>query len=161
MATVGSIITGMKVQDVTKEYHRSAAPGKGAVTYDAGYKSWKHKEEIKIADWLHENFGGDILLLTESTTQGEKRADYLWNGKLWDLKSVTTEKAANTAIKRGLAQIRSNPGGIILDYEEIDFSLVHLQAVIDKRMQWLAEGSGADIMIVSRGKAIKILRYKK
>ena len=151
----------MKIQDMTNEYYRSATPGKGAVTYDVGYETETHQNEIIMAEWLCNTFGGSITLLTESSTKGEKRADYLWNGKLWDLKSVTTEKAANTAVKRGLAQIRANPGGIILDYGKKAFSIEYLQAVIDKRMQWLADGCGADIMIVSRGEAAKILRYKK
>lgn len=154
-------VKGDAPKDVLAGYINKATPGQGLITYDFDYKIGKHKEEIRIADWLHDTFGGDIALLTESTVKGEKRADYLWNGKLWDLKSVTTEKAANTALKRGLAQIKTNPGGIILDYGEIDFSMTQLQTVIDKRMQWLAEGSGADVMIVSRGKAVKILRYKK
>lgn len=160
-AVVGSILDDMKIQDVTKEYYRSATLGKGAVIYGIGYEVETHQNEIMTAEWLRDTFGGQITLLTESAVKGEKSADYLWNGKLWDLKSVTTEKAANTAIKRGLAQIRANPGGIILRYGETDFSLEYLQAVIDKRMQWLAEGSGADIMIVSRDKVLRILRYKK
>jgi len=151
----------MEEQNVTTEYLKAATPGNGTITYDAGYKIGGHRNEITIAKWLLDTFGGDITLLTESTKAGEKSADYLWNGKLWDLKSVTTEKAANTAIKRGLVQIKSNPGGIILDYAEMNISMEYLQAVIDKRMQWLAEGSGADIMIVSQDKCIKILRYKK
>lgn len=151
----------MKVQDVTNEYFRSAAPGKGVVTYDAGYDVGNHRNEIMTAWWLLDTFGGDITLLAESATKGEKRADYLWNGKLWDLKSVTTEKAANTAIKRGMRQIKTNPGGIILDYRKNYFSLEVLQPVIEKRMQWLADGTGADIMIVSRSKVVKLLRYKK
>ena len=160
-AAAGSIIADMKIQDVTKEYLRCATPGKGAITYDAGYKAESRKNEIAAAEWLLDTFGGDIVLLTESATKSEKRADYLWNGKLWDLKSVTTEKAANTAVKRGLVQIKTNPGGIILNYGETVFSMAFLQTVIDKRMQWLADGSGADIMIVSRSEVVKILRYRK
>lgn len=154
-------IAPMKGHDVTSEYLKAATPGKGAITYDEGYDLGLHKDEVQTASWLHDTFGGDIALLTESVKAGEKRADYLWNGKLWDLKTATTEKAANTAIKRGLAQIKSNPGGIILNYGQHDISLDELLKVINKRMQWLAEGSGADIMIVKSGRVVKILRYKK
>lgn len=146
---------------MTKEYFLTATPGKGRVTYDAGYIVGSHQNEIQMAILLYSTLGGDIRLLTESTVDGEKRADYLWNGKLWDLKSVTTEKAANTAIKRGLAQIKPNPGGIILDYGDIDISTEYLQVVINKRMQWLADGSRADIIIIRNGKIVKILRYRK
>ena len=77
---------------------------------------------------------------------------------MWDLKNTTTEKSANHAIRQGLKQIAANPGGIILDYEEHEFSDELLMEVIQKRMQW-HKNSVTDIMIVSRGKAVRILRY--
>jgi SPP1 gp7 family putative phage head morphogenesis protein len=161
VAGVTDIIGNMKRQDVTNEYLEKSTPGEGAIQYDGGYDVEAHSSEIATAEWLHDSLGGDIVLLTESSTAGVKMADYLWNGKLWDLKTTSTEKSANTAIKRGLAQIKSNPGGIILDYGEHDISLDVLQAVIDKRMQWLSEGNVTDIMIVRRGKVVKVLRYKR
>ena len=147
--------------DVLEEYRQNATPGVGSITYDDGYDKDRHLNEVRVAKWLHTTFGGRIHLLNESTVLGEKTADYLWNDHLWDLKTVSTEKAANTAIKRGLSQIKLNPGGIILDYGDIDISIEELLKVIDKRMQWLSEESGADIMVVRSGDVIKILRYKK
>lgn len=151
----------MKEQDVTQEYLSGATPGLGWILYDANYQVETHRDEIQFARWLYETFGGTICLLTESVKDGEKRADYLWNGKLWDLKSVTTEKAANTAIKRGLAQIKKNPGGLILNYGDHDISMEILLAVIGKRMQWLPEGGKADVLVVIRGEIIKVFRYRK
>lgn len=148
-------------RSVLNKYQSSAKPGTGTISYDPGYKIETHQEEILTAEWLHKVFGGDITLLTESLKRGEKRADYLWRGKLWDLKSPTTEQAANTAIKRGLKQIKTNPGGIILNYGSIDFSMDDLQAVVDKRMAWIAEGMTVDIMVISRELPIAILRYTK
>lgn len=160
MAAVGSIIIGMKVQDVTKEYHRSATPGKGAVTYDAGYKSWKHKEEIEIADWLHEIFGGDIRLLTEADALGVKMPDFNWRGKLWELKTVTNTKSADDALRRGLKQIQGDPGGIILNYGRNEIDLDGLQIVINRRIT-RGKLRDFDVMIVSKESVLKILRYKK
>ena len=151
-------ITG---EDVSAEYADQATPGEGAITQDEGYDTGRHTEETKIAEWLHSKFGGDIRLLNESKIDHEKRADLLWRGKLWDLKTASTEKAANTAIKRGLQQIRPNPGGIILDYKDIEISMDLLKQVIDKRMEWLSEGETVDIMIVRNSEVIKVLRYKK
>lgn len=148
-------------QDVTEGYLGAAIPGQGTVTYADGYRTDTHQAEIHMAWWLHERFGGDILLLKESTIEGEKRADYLWRGRLWDLKNVSTEKAANTALKRGLSQIRPNPGGIILNYSETEINIEVLIEVIDKRMQWLKEGFSVDIMIVLNDGAVKVLRYHR
>lgn len=121
----------------------------------------RHQVEVDFSKWLHQTFGGDIRLLNESSVEGEKRADYLWREHLWDLKDVSTEKAANTAIKRGLSQIKPNPGGIILNYGEQEINLDELMKVIDKRMLWLKDGTIIDIMLVLRGKKIIILRYNR
>ena len=86
--------------------------------------------------------------------------DYIWNSKLWDLKTATTEKSANSLIRKGLHQIEDNPGGIFLDYGDRDISLDMLLNVIEKRMQWY-KGEGLDIMIVQNGEVIKVLRYEK
>ena len=145
--------------DVTEEYLSTATPGQGAITYDDGYDIQRHQAEVSFSKWLHDTFGGDIRLLNESTVEGEKRADYLWREHLWDLKDASSEKAANTAIKRGLSQIKPNPGGIILNYGEQEINLEVLLEVIDKRMQWLKGGTSVDIMLVLKGGEVKILRY--
>lgn len=161
-AAVSPIVSGGQMgRDVLKEYLENASPGQGSIAYDVDYKKDKHKDEIKFANWLHDHLGGDIRLLNESTVQRQKMPDYLWNGKLWDLKTVTTEKAANTAIKRGLEQIKSNPGGVVLNYGGYDISLAELQQVIDKRMQWLSDGGKADILVIKNGEMVRALRYKK
>ena len=51
--------------DVLEEYQRNAKPGAGTLTYGEGYRISHHAEEIKTAQWLHENLGGDIVLLAE------------------------------------------------------------------------------------------------
>ena len=85
--------------------------------------------------------------------------DYLWNEKYWELKTTTTEKSANSAIRKGIKQISNNPGGIILNYEnEID--LQKTIEVIEKRIKGSkAEDIKIDIMIIEKGKILKILRY--
>lgn len=160
MAVVGSIITSMKIQDVTNEYHRSATPGKGAVTYDAGYKSWKQKEEIKIAGWLHEIFGGDIRLLNEADALGVKMPDFNWRGRLWELKTTSTLNATDNAVRKSLKQIQGNPGGIILDYGDDEIDLEALVTVINKRIT-RGRLKEVDVLIRGKGELLKALRYKK
>lgn len=69
------------VFDVTKEYEKNAAPKMGSILFDNGYTSKHHTEEIRIAEWLHDTYGGDITLVAESRDRGEKRPDYIWNKK--------------------------------------------------------------------------------
>lgn len=147
--------------DVTAEYFLSAKPGTGSITYQPRYdKGKKHASEIKMAKMLHDTFGGDIVLLAESTDEGVMTPDYLWNGKLWDLKEPTTAKAADDRLRHGAKQIRSNPGGIILDYKSNEFDLSEIREVIDKRAKRVDIDS-FDVMLVSKDKIIAILKYKK
>lgn len=141
-------INGMEKQNATREYLDGAAPGKGLLTYDADYMVEQHQNEVRMADWLHNTFGGDIRLLTEVNEQEVKTADFLWRGKLWDLKTVTTEKAANSAVRKGLQQIRENPGGVILDYRGAAIDLDKLSEVVEKRLKWRHDSFSVDIMLV-------------
>lgn len=162
MESAGGIITGMKEQDVTSEYLRAAKPNEGAITYDEGYDVKLHQDEIDMAEWLHNTFGGDIQLLKEVNEDKHKTPDYLWRGKMWDLKKLSSEKAANSALRHGLQQIRDNPGGIFLDFQNWSFSLNLLLEVIDKRVKWYRpnEDEKIDILIISDGKLFCAIRYK-
>ncbi len=148
-------------EDVLEEYLRTATPGRGSITYDEGYNRTRHAAEIKTAQWLHDTLGGDIVLLNESNMQGQKMPDYLWRNCYWDLKTLSSEKAANSAIRHGLQQIRDNPGGLILDVGDLNVSLDELNAVIGKRMQWNQIKTAVDIMVIQKEKIIEVLRYQK
>ena len=142
--------------DVSRLYREDATPGRGLIDYEDGYIKKNNKNEIETARIIHKKYGGDIVLKAEK--YGQKNPDYEWLGSYWDLKSTTTEKAANSAIKSGMKQIRSNPGGIILNFGSNEFSMEKLMRTIDLRMQWYPDDS-ADIVIISNGDVIKVLRY--
>lgn len=109
------------IEDVTEEYMDAATPGNGYIGREENFREKDHEDEIAMADWLHKTFGGNIILLGESNMKPDP--DYLWNEKLWDLK--TPDKAnRNTFEKRvrhGLKQIAENPGGLIIDAGKMPF----------------------------------------
>lgn len=145
--------------NVTSEYERGKFPGQGRFDIEDGYKIETHQEEIRTAQWIHKNLGGDIKLLNESSTDGIKMPDYIWNGKHLELKSTSTEKAANSAIRKGIKQIEENPGGIILNYTT-GIDIQRVVDVIDKRMNGSKKGAiPVDIMIIEKGKLLAVLRY--
>ncbi len=148
-------------ENVTSEYFRNAKPNVGDIIYSDGYNKQLHKEEISAAEIIHKELGGDIRLITEKNQQNIKSADYEWNNRLWDLKCTSTENAANSAIRHGLVQIKDNPGGIILNYGNKNFTMEKLMSVIDKRMQWNHFDENIDIIIMAKNHVIKVLRYKK
>lgn len=86
----------------------------GKVRYENGYRSKTHKEEINVANQIRELFGGKIVLLKESQTPGMQMPDMLWKGKQWEIKSISTEKAADSALRKAIKQIHGNQGGVIL-----------------------------------------------
>lgn len=149
-----------KYQDVTPRYFGDAKPGVGNINYQENYNRKKHVNEINVAQLIYNRFGGDITLLNEVKQTGIKTPDFLWNDKFWELKTVTTEKAADTAIRSGLKQIKGNPGGVILDYRDKKVDENILLNIADKRMRRGIE-EDTDIMIIYSNKKIKIYRYKK
>ena len=151
----------IKPVDVTSAYMKKAAPGAGAVTYDEGYKQGKHKEEIRIAEWLHRTFGGDIKLLNEANALGVKMPDYEWGGKLWELKTTSTLNATDNAVRKALKQIQANPGGIILDYGDNEIDLDALVETVSKRLARGELFDELDVIMLKNEELLKVLRYKK
>lgn len=146
-------------ENVLEEYRSTATPGRGSITYDEGYDRARHTAEIKTAQWLHDHLGGDIVLLNEVNEDHQKTADYLWRGKLWDLKSTSTEKAANSAIRHGIKQIEKNPGGIILDFGDAVPVQETLWDIVTKRMGWYPPNGQYDILVIANGELIAAKRY--
>ena len=151
----------IKPVDVTTAYMKKAAPGTGAVTYDEGYKPGKHKEEIRIAEWLHRTFGGDIKLLNEANALGVKMPDFEWNGKLWELKTTSTLNATDNAVRKALKQIQVNPGGIILDYGDNEIDIDALVETVSKRLARGELFDELDVFMLKNEELLKVLRYKK
>lgn len=149
-----------KYQNVTPQYFGQAKPGTGGIHYQENYNRKKHVDEINVAQLINDKFGGDITLLNEIKQSGIKTPDFLWEDKLWELKTVTTEKAADSALRTGLKQIKDNPGGVILDYRNQKVSLEEIEKVVDGRMRRGIK-EDTDIMIILKDSKIKVYRYKK
>ena len=146
--------------DVTAKYLEKAKPGKGKLTYDENFNQDKAKEEVKIARWLRDTFGGDVHVRRELyESEGIKYCDYIWNAKNWELKSPSAFKSPDRVIETALKQIRKNPGGIIIDYQSDEFELERVIKGAERRMTTC--GFNVDLMILHKGKLICVKRYKK
>lgn len=121
-----------RVKDVSKKYLEKAQPRMGKVRYENGYKLGGHSREIAVAKQINNLFGGKIVLLKESNAQNMKTPDYLWRGKQWELKSISTGKAGDMAIRSAVKQINGNPGGVVLQCAE-SIQIDDLIRVIDAR----------------------------
>lgn len=149
----------MRVYDVTKEYLKNASPNKGMITQSIGYQIETHRKEVEVGNWVHENLGGDIVLLQEATDCNKKTPDYLWNGKAWELKSISSAKAADSALRKAARQIQENPGGVMLELTA-DIDVAELEKMISGRFRRV-HLEEMDILIMVQGGLEKVLRYKK
>ncbi|MCR5447433.1 MAG: minor capsid protein [Schwartzia sp.] len=145
-------------EDVTKLYQANAKPRTGEISREEGYRSSRHRDEEQMASWLHETFGGDIQLINEKTKFIGKSPDYIWDGKAWDLKSVSTINAADNAVRSGVKQIQQNTGGLILKFNLKEFNLEKILAIVKRRMERSMD-KVMDIMILDNGKLVGVFRY--
>lgn len=148
-------------ENVTEEYIRTATPGQGEIIFEDGYVAKRHQGEIKMAHWLRDTFGGDITLLKEAEKDSEKRPDYMWRNALWELKGAHSINGADKRFQYAIKQIKDKPGGFILDLLE-DMDMEALERQLTRRFyRNESEINALDLMILSKGKLLKILRYKK
>lgn len=152
------IVTLSKGKDVTDEYTHNRYPKQGSLIYDEGYNFKDSQEEINIANWIFNNLGGEIRVLKESTEECVKTPDYIWNDKFWELKSPTTAKAIDNAVRKGISQIGDNPGGIILNVKN-DVDEQEIINYIEKRVKNSANDKKFDILIIKDKKLFMVIRY--
>lgn len=148
-----------KGEDVTAEYLRNATPGIGNKVVNDGFKDKNHEKEI--GEWIFNTFGGDISFLPEDNPEGEKNPDYLWDGKYWDLKYLSTASRStiDDRIRHGLKQIEKSPGGIIIDFSNSSLSLKEgISKVADTGEKRLKRDGD---FIVKKGSEFRAIRIKK
>ena len=152
--TVG--IEQRRGRDVTAEYFGTATPGEGEITADNNYK--EANGEITCANVLFNNFGGRIHLYNK---RDYPWPDYLWNGRLWELKTPNSLNGIDKLIHYGLQQTETNAGGIVLDIRNIG-NLETAAKIAEKRI--LRSGkTDIDLIIMDseKKKVLKIQRYKR
>lgn len=144
--------------NITREYMETARPGEGLIEYEPGFFSDpknQHIEEQRAALWLKATFGGDILLLADNSDI--LTPDYLWRGKLWDLKQPTTEKpnTIDNRIAHGVKQIFEAPrpekaGGLILDFSNSPLTFSQAETIALEKAEKRKKGP-FDLMICKDG----------
>ena len=112
-----NILSTTANENITIDYLKNATPGEGNIIKAPGFIDKGHAEENEFAEWLLDTLGGEIIHNADSTIKGERFADYTWNGKLWELKTITSSKynTIDQHIRDANKQISSNRGGIMID----------------------------------------------
>lgn len=147
--------------EVTEEYLENAGKKNGKVFTQEGYDISLHGVEIEISKKIAELFGTDITLMKEKNCDKTMTPDALYKGRYWEIKYPTTEQAADSALRKGMKQIRENPGGVVLYYGNKAIDLKRLKGIISGRMRKIRNSKKeVDIVIVSESCNVKVLRYK-
>lgn len=151
----------IEIRDVTDEYKSNARPQIGILAFEDGYEQSSHTDEIETARWLHMIFGGNLTLLKESTRQGVKTADYLWNDRLWERKGVSSSNfnTINRRVRKAYMQIAGDNGGIILDFTDSKLTMEQAIKIVLQSVERRSRGF-ADI-IIKKKNVFKVFRAKK
>lgn len=112
-------------------YHKNE---KCSFSVEDEYDFTSHHDEINTAYFLYHLYGGHMVVLKESNALYQKTPDYLWNGKFWELKTISSEKSVDSAIRSALQQIKDNPGGIILSYMNVRCCFDMLSSILVHRL---------------------------
>lgn len=133
------------VTNITREFLKRNQ-GISTIEFEDGLNTKDSRDEIKIAKWLSETFGGKIVVLKGSSEQ--LSPDYLWDGKYWDLKTPTgKENAIDQRIRHGIKQIMNNPGGLV-----IDLSQNKMQDSKKKALEYALKRSQSSIDVIVKDK---------
>lgn len=141
------------VDNVQSEYLKNNdAMAGSSIAQDDYYGKNDHTKKLEYARWLLKKFDGIVYLVTESDEKNTKLPDFIWDGRLWDLKTPVGcgKRTIDNQFKKIHKQIGNNPGGII-----IDCSFTDLEAVSKRMVLCKLEG---DVIIRKKDSVISILK---
>ncbi|MBR4236432.1 MAG: hypothetical protein IKR85_10305 [Clostridia bacterium] len=150
-----------KYSGLVEDYEFKKTPGRGTYTIQQNVpRDGSHDDEIRMAEFLHRTYGGDMTVREESKVRNVKNPDYEWRGKLWDLKTPKSNKKVNERVHSGLKQIAENPGGVIVDISKLTLTEAEAWAQVEDRMQ-SSNKATVDIMLYKNGNVLGIKRFYK
>lgn len=150
------------LKDVTEQFLNDKQKSGGTLTVppQSVYSVKDHQEEIRVAEILQESIGGDMALLAERNYEGLQTPDYIWDGTFWDLKVISSVNAVHNALRKGLRQIASNPGGIILWMADDRMKLDDVVVAVADRL-YRSAAFDLELIIGRDAVIVQVLRYTK
>lgn len=148
-----------RVSGVIKDYKYHATPGIGEISYEPNFdQKGPRTDEISMAKYLQREYGGDITVRAERNQYKIGDPDYEWRGKLWDLKTPTSNKRVGDRVRDGLDQIKENTGGVVVDISNLTLTEEEAWRQIENRMR-ISLKATTDVMLFKNGSVIGIRRY--
>ncbi|MBO6146391.1 MAG: hypothetical protein J6O70_02310, partial [Lachnospiraceae bacterium] len=63
------------------------------------------------------------------------KPDYIWHDHYWELKSLSSSKAVDSALRKAVRQIYDRPGGVILDFGKNTITISSVESAIISRLE--------------------------
>lgn len=123
------------VDNVQSEYIKNNdAMAGSSIAQDDYYGKNDHTKKLEYARWLLKKFDGIVYLVTESNEKNTKLPDFIWGGRLWDLKTPVGcgKRTIDNQFKKIHKQTGNNPGGIIIDCSFTDLEAVSKRMMLCK-----------------------------
>ena len=146
-----------------REYISKSTPGAGRYVVEPGVKLKKEANAVDHAGLIHKIFGGDIRVLKTIDDNGIKNPDYLWRGKYWEHKTFTSRNSVYHQVKKGIEQIKENPGGLILQRVDNKVPIEVIEDEIIRTFKTYGPKFGVktmDVIIFDQKKVVRIIRMK-
>lgn len=168
----------MDSMDITDETLKNATPNIGKVInrkYFVDKNGTKYivdgknvefnpsEEEIRMANWLKETFGGNIYLNPKvNYPENVATSDYLWNNEFWDLKVIGKKAISETrAVDNVIKKAKRQTNNFVLDITNNKLK----RNIIENQVKKIYSTKGREwvekIIIVDNYKLIKIYQRNK
>ena len=105
------------------------------VVIPTGFDYNERKKEMEVIYKIRDEFGGRIELLNEINITGYKNPDFIWEGKCWEIKSVSTKNSVDSQVRYALKQISKEVGGIVLILDRCILSIGEVIDIVCNRVK--------------------------
>ena len=148
------------VIDITKSFVEKNSVG-GRVVFERNYDKRTHPEEIKIAEWLEQSFGGNVVLLPEIKAKNIRTPDCIWDGRDWEFKTISSDKygTIDSRIHKAYKQISDNLGGMVLDFTDSPLALDEAVEMVNRSLA--TRGKDNFLVIVKKNDRFNVLKITK
>ena len=136
------------------DYHKFKS---GKIIQDNGYSESNNKDEMSVAKWISETFGGEIRLVRNDYSK--PTPDYIWNGQPWDLKSPQGTNGVDKLVHHGIHQaMTGDSGGVILDISNKGIDSDKAIEIAQRRLDRSRRGKDIKIVVKKGNDVVKILK---
>lgn len=121
------------------------------------------EEEIRMANWLKETFGGNIYLNPKvNYPENVATSDYLWNNEFWDLKVIGKKAISETrAVDNVIKKAKKQTNNFVLDITNNKLKRNMIENQVKKIYSTKGREWVEKIIIVDNYKLIKIYQRNK